>query len=224
MIRSKAWIGMSSLVGVVVEFLVSRSEDRIPAEQVDRHALDRADVDEGVTGVGVRSGRHSASTLGSNFSSSSKSSRLEPLAVDLVDLVELQARLRLERSEGPHRLGRECPTIHEEQHAPRDAGLHQPIDLVDHRERLARAGRHRDEHLPLPVGDSLFNGRVRFDLVWAQPWVVVRSSQKFLARGIEVLLEPFHQGFRGVKLRDDVRPTQFVSDVVMPDTFAIGRI
>jgi len=76
----------------------------------------------------------------------------------------------------------------------------------------------------LAVGNGPFNGRIRFDLVRAQPRVVVRCSQERLTAGVEVFLESLDQGFRRVKLRDDVRPTQFVSDVVIPDAFAIGRV
>ena len=36
------------LLGVVVDRLVAERQRRLAAEQVDRHALDRADVDEGV--------------------------------------------------------------------------------------------------------------------------------------------------------------------------------
>lgn len=54
--------------------------------------------------------------------------------------------------------------------------------------------------------------------------LVVWCSQKRLAAGIEVFLKSFDQGFCCVKLSDDVRPTQFVSDVVVPDALAVGRV
>ena len=46
--------GDVELVGVVVDRLRHRPRDGLAAEQVDRHALDRADVDEGVARLADR--------------------------------------------------------------------------------------------------------------------------------------------------------------------------
>ena len=107
---------------------------------------------------------------------------LEALAVDLVDLVELLARLGLERGEGPHGLGGQRAAVDQEEDALADAGLHQPVDLVDQREGLAGAGRHRDEHLALAVGDGLLDRGVGLDLVGPQPRVVVRRARRASGR------------------------------------------
>ena len=74
----------------------------------------------------------------------------------------------------------------------------------------------------LLVGNRLFNGRVRVTLVGAQSWMIIRGLEECLASGVGVFLKSLHQGFRRVKLRDDVRPSQFVPDVVMPDDLAIS--
>ena len=45
---------MLQLLGVVVDFLVAHVRDDVATEQVDRHALDRGDVDERVARLRVR--------------------------------------------------------------------------------------------------------------------------------------------------------------------------
>ena len=71
-------------------------------------------------------------TLGSNLLALVEVALLEALRVDRVDLVELQPWLGLERGERPDRLGRQRPAVDQEEHPASDAGLHEPVDLVDH--------------------------------------------------------------------------------------------
>ncbi len=61
------------LAGVVVAVALAEADASLAAEQIDAHPLDRADVDEGVARLRVRSDSEFGSTLGSNFSSSPKS-------------------------------------------------------------------------------------------------------------------------------------------------------
>ncbi len=67
-----------------------------------------------------------------------------------------------------------------EQHPPRHAGLHQPVGLVDGGERLPAPGGHCHEHLPLPLGDGRLDTGVRFDLVRAQPGMLIRGGEQFV--------------------------------------------
>ena len=167
-VAAVALVGDDQVEGVDRDVELARRRRRSPrrrapktacaAEEVDRHALDRADVDEGVAGLAGRSGSASAGPSG-RTSRPRRSPPLEPLASRPRRSCRTSARLRLERGEGPDRLGGQGAAVHQEQHPPGDARLHQPIDLVDHREGLAGAGRHRDEHLALAVGDRLLDRR-----------------------------------------------------------------
>ena len=83
-------MGMSSLSASVFVIgdrspTLRKTTARAP-NRLMRHPLDGGDVDEGVAELRRRSGIQFGSTLGSNGSSSPKSSLLEPLAVDLVFL------------------------------------------------------------------------------------------------------------------------------------------
>ena len=140
---------MSSLLGVlVVESPSPKSNARVAAEQVDAHSLDGRDVDERVAElrVGQQRVRHHVRV---ELLVLVEVGLLEALRVDRIDLVELQPGLGLEAGEGAHRLRGQRAAVDEEQHATGDAGLHQPVDLVDRHQRLAGAGRHRHEHLAL---------------------------------------------------------------------------
>ena len=152
------------------------------------------------------------------------SSLLEALAVDLVDLVELQARLGLERGERPDRLRRQRPAVDQEQDAPRDAGLHQPVDLVDHREGLAGAGGHGDEHLALAVADGLLDGGVGLDLVRPQAQVLRDRRESLRSRRRSRGSSISSSAVGRVEAGDPARPVQLVADVVEPDHLAVGRV
>src|SRR6202521_1442965 len=208
------------LRGILVEFLVRSGKNGIPTEKIDRHSLDRADIHERMTSIWVcqvRTRQH----LRIELFFLVEVARLKPLAVDLVNLVKLQSRFWLEGRKGQHGLCRECPTIYKKQNALRHSRFHEPIDFVDHSEGLTSPGRHSHQHLPLLIGDGLLDGRVRVTLVGAQSWMIIRGLQERLTRSVGVSLEALDQGFGSVELSDDVRPTEFVSDVVMPDDFAI---
>src|ERR1019366_1608887 len=102
--------------GVFINFLVPGSKDGVSTEEVDSHPLDCADVYEGVTCVRVcqvRTRQH----LGIVLLILVEVSALEPLTVNLVNLVELESRFRLERSESQHCLCSKCPPIYQEQNA-----------------------------------------------------------------------------------------------------------
>ena len=123
----------------------------------------------------------------------------EPLAVDLVDLVEFQARLRLEGGERSHCLGRKRAAVHEEEDSPRHARLHEPVGLVDHRECLARTGRHRDQHAALASGDGLLDASVRLDLVGTKTLMVIGEPLKALAGAFQVAIQELTESFGSVK-------------------------
>ena len=111
---------------------------------------------------------------------------LELRGVQLVGLRELEVRLDLEAVEGADGLGRERPAVDQEEHPPRDAGLHQPVDLVDQREGLARAGGHGDQQVALALGDGLLDRGVGVELVRPQPRVVVRHLLQAVEGAVEV--------------------------------------
>ncbi len=180
-------------LGLVVAEVVARLKGSLPAEQVDGHALDRADVDEGVAGLGVEqvAGRH---YLGVELLVVSQVFAAGALAVDLVNLVELQARLRLERSEGVDGLGRERPTVPQEENPPGHARLHQPVNLVHQGEGFAGAGGHGDQHLPLAAGDSPLHRGVGFNLVRTQERKLVRRGGEPGTGGFEVAGKHFLKG------------------------------
>lgn len=94
---------------------------------------------------------------------------LKALAVYLVELVELPVRLGFERREGPDRLRGERAAVDEEEDSFANTGFEKPIHLVHERPGLPGAGRHRDEHLALPVCDRLLDRRAGLDLVRPEP-------------------------------------------------------
>jgi hypothetical protein len=83
---------------------------------------------------------------------------MEAAAVDLVDCVELLPWVGLERGKGTDSLRSQGAAVHEEQHAPADARLHQAINLVNERECLAGACRHSNQHVPLALSDRALEG------------------------------------------------------------------
>ena len=211
------------LVGVVVAHVVAQLEGGLAAEEVDGHALDGADVDEGVARLRIEQvgGRQD---LGVELRVVAQVVAVEALAVDLVDLVELQAGLRLERGEGVDGLGGKRPAVHEEENSPGDAGLHQPVNLIYQREGLAGAGCHRHQHLALAVGDGLLDGGVGLDLIRAEQGMIVRMSSEPAAGGVEVASQQFSQGRRSVQIGEPPGSIAFVAEIVKPDDFAIGGI
>ena len=144
--------------------------------------------------------------------------------VDLVDLVELERRLRLEGAERAHGLRRKGAAIHEEQDSPPQAGLHEAIRLVDHGDGLARTRGHGDQHLPPAIRDGSFDGRVGVDLVGPQPLVAVGIVDKPRASGVEVALQQLPERVGRVEPGDRPRRVQLVPNVVEPGDFAVGRV
>jgi hypothetical protein len=71
------------------------------------------------------------------------------------------------------------------------------------------------------VVSKIFIGMDQIQKLGAQSWMIIRGLQERLTRSVGVSLEALDQSFGSVELSDDVRPTEFVSDVVMPDDFAI---
>src|SRR5580693_1707840 len=94
--RVKGVYGNILLGGVFIWRLIPGVEDGGVAEQINRHPLDGADVNERISGLRVeqvtcrQDGRV-------EFLAFVKILALESLAVDFVYLVELEARLGLER-------------------------------------------------------------------------------------------------------------------------------
>jgi hypothetical protein len=139
----------------------------LSTEQVDGHPLDGRHVHESMARLGVGqvgSGQY----LWVELLIIPEVFAMEPLAVDLVHLVELQARFRLEGSECPDGLSGQGAAVNQEQDPTADAGLHQAVHLIDHREGLARASRHSQQHQPLALCDGFIDGLVGFDLVRPQ--------------------------------------------------------
>jgi hypothetical protein len=85
---------------VLVQFLVTESEGYLSTKEVDGHPLDSRHVHEGMARLGVGqvgSGQH----LWIKLLFIPEVFAMESLAVDLVHLIELQARFRLKGSERP---------------------------------------------------------------------------------------------------------------------------
>ena len=118
------------MIGVFVISFFLAAKAGATTKQVYSHALNRADVDERVTRLRVQkigSGQHlwiERFVFANVFA-------VKSLAVDLVDSVELQSRFRLERSESADCLSGERSAINQEKNAPCEAGLQQPVQLVD---------------------------------------------------------------------------------------------
>lgn len=208
---------------VLVGCLLRYTEQGGAAQHVDRHALDSADVDEGVLGlrIGEVAGRQQRGVEGLVVA---EVLLLETVAVDLVDAVELETRLGLERGECPHGLGGQRPAIDEEQHAPCRARLHQAVDLVDGGEGLAGASGHRDQHRPLALRDGLLDGLVRRPLVGSQALVVVGPGQQVRALAVEVTSQQVGQRSGRVEAGNPPRTVERVTDVVEPDHLAVRRV
>jgi hypothetical protein len=148
---------------------------------------------------------------------------LKALGVDGVDLVELQARLGLVGAERPDGLRGQGPAVDEEQHAPRDAGLHQPVDLVDRHQRLARPGGHRDEHPALVGSDRVLDRPVRVDLVRPEPRVRWDRAELRQLR-VQVAVEQLAERVGGVECRHVPGAVQLAAHVVEADHLAVGRV
>src|SRR5207247_3685105 len=108
---------------------------RLASEQVDGHALDGADVHERMfrlwrLEIGFR--KH----LGIELVAFLQVVPLKALAVYLVNLVELLARLRFKRGEGPNRLCGEYAPINKKEDSLPYARLEESIDFVDDCEGL----------------------------------------------------------------------------------------
>src|SRR5690349_9761304 len=71
---------------------------------------------------------------------------MKTLAVDLIYLVELQARFRLEGGESSDGLCSQSAAVDQEQDASTNTSLHEPVHLIDHRKGLARPCGHCQEH------------------------------------------------------------------------------
>ena len=208
---------------VVVDRLVALAEDRGAAEEVDRHALDRADVDERVPLL-----RPGQVLLGQDLrvvpGVVAEVLALEAVAVDLVDLVELEPGLGRELAEGAHGLRRERPAIDEEQDPLGGLRLHQAVDLVDQGEGLAGAGRHGDEHADLALGHGLLDGGVRLALVRAQARVVVGHPAQGLARGVVIVGEALLERLRRVVRGDVVGGVERLARVEEADDRPVGGV
>jgi len=141
--------GDVQLARVLVDVLITQPEDGLPAEDVDGHPLDGGDVHEGLAGFRV-SQVTLRKQLGVELLLFPEILPLELRAIDFVDLIELLPGLRVKRGEGTDSLGGESATIHEEQDALRDAGLHQAVDLVT-----------RQNVFPVPVAAATSRFRLR---------------------------------------------------------------
>ncbi len=210
------------LLGVLVDGLIADREGGIASVQVDGHPLDRGDVHERLAALRVRQvpGRDDLRVEGPIVVEVVPE---EPLAVHLVDLVELQPGLRFERGESPDGLGGQRPAIDEEQHAASNARLHQAVDLVYQRDGLAGAGGDGDEHLPLAVPDRSLDRLVRLVLVGTEVRVRRESRQRAQLRRA-VTVQQLAEGGRRVEGGHPAGAVQRVTDVVEPDDLAVGGV
>src|SRR6266508_3056496 len=87
------------LLGIVVYRFVADVEDCIASEQVDRHPLDRTDIDKSISLLRVDKIRL-RQCLRIKLLSFVEILTLETLAIDFVNLVKLQSGLWLKRSKG----------------------------------------------------------------------------------------------------------------------------
>ena len=191
-------------------------------EQVDGHPLNRADVDERVPGsriLQIRLWQH----LGVEFLVFAEVPFLKALAVDFVDMVELQSRFRLEGSEGTDRLGCQRTTVDQEQNPPSRTRLHQPVALIDRGEGLTRAGRHREQHLSLAADDGVLDRVVRLDLVRPQTRVVVGKLLEAVVGRFDIRLNQLAKTTGREEIGDLSRQLQFVPNIVKPDDLSVGR-
>jgi hypothetical protein len=172
-------------VHVSIEGFVAHAEDGVAAKYIDGHALDGADVDEGVPHV--RRGQVLVGHQGGvELLVFVEVLALEAVRVDLVDLIELLPRFGVEAGERAHRLRRQGAPVDQEKHPLGHARLHQAVNLVHDGERLARARGHGQQQVALALGDGPFGGCVRLPLVRPQPLASVWQSHKTLAGPIEV--------------------------------------
>ncbi len=117
-------------IGILVDRLIAEVQDSLATEEVERDALDRRDIDEGEPGLGIEQvrgrqcGRVERGIVAHVVMQ-------EPLAIELVDLVKLEAGLRLERGERADGLGGEGAPIDEKEDPLGKARLHEPIGLVE---------------------------------------------------------------------------------------------
>src|SRR3990172_4488098 len=82
---------------------------------------------------------------------------LEALAVDLIDLVELEPRLWFVGRKGAHGLGSQRPPVNKEENARGQGRFHQGVDRGDRHTCLARAGGHGDHHALFAPSKPGFN-------------------------------------------------------------------
>lgn len=149
---------------------------------------------------------------------------LEPLAVDLIHLVEFLVWLRFERGKRAYGLRREYSAVDQEQNPLAGAGFQQAVDLVDERKGLSGARGHGDEHLALSVADGPLDRRIRVELVRTEPMMRVGVLAKPAAFGVQIPREHLPQRFGRVESGDPTRTVQFVANVLKPQHLAVRRI
>jgi len=148
----------------------------------------------------------------------------DPLAVDFVALVELQAGLSLEAGHGHNCLGSQGPPINQEEDPFSEAGLHQPIDQIDDSESLARARGHGQHHVSASVHDGPLHGLDRFRLIEPQALMDDRDrvfSKPFSGSGL-VFPKQFHKCLGSVEGSDFAGKIQWVPQVLKPDDCPIA--
>ena len=109
-----------NLLSVFVDRFISDTEDCIASEEIDGHPLNSGDINKSISllwvlQIGLRK------CLRVEFVCFVKVFPLKALTVDFVNLVELESRLRLERSKGSNCLRRERTTINKEKNPSTNA-------------------------------------------------------------------------------------------------------
>ena len=209
------------LLGVILDALLVR-EDCATTKEVDRHPLNCADVDEGRPGfrvgqVGLRQDG------GIELVIITEILALEALRIHLIQTVELLTGLRLEALEGTDRLSSQRLAVDKKENTPGNPGLHQPVDLVDRRQGLARAGGHREQHFARATGKGLLNRLACLDLVRPDPRVDADRVQTFEV-SIGVPAEQLGQRLRCMEAGDFAGTVLRATNVVKHDALAIGRV
>src|SRR5438046_304091 len=104
------------LVGILINLFVASAEDCITAKQIDRHSLNRADINKCVSLLRIQQIR-GRQNLWIKFLIRIEVFALEALTVNFVDLIELQTRFRLERGKSPYGLCGQRSTVNKEQNS-----------------------------------------------------------------------------------------------------------
>ena len=145
------------------------------------------------------------------------------LTVDLITFIKLPARFCLKAGHFHNSLGRQGPSIHQEQDAFGITGSHQAVDQIHDRKGFSRACGHGYQHVSPAIYNGLFHTFYGFDLKGPQGLII----HFIFCKPIGCCLTPvqhLHERLRGVKRGNLSGEIQRVPQVLKPDDFPIGGI